>query len=88
MGMATIILTDLDDRLVDQARKGVEALGGSLEDELRRLVEQRAREADADQRRRAEEAIASMKAYAERMHAKYGPLPPTSEMLRQERESW
>ena len=86
--MATIILSDLDDHMVDQARAVAAAQGGSLEDELRRLIETRAQDAEADRRRRGEIAAASMKAFAQRMHAKYGPCPSTVEMIREERDSW
>lgn len=86
--MATIILPDLDEQVLDQARSVVAASGGSLDEELRLLVEARAREAKADRRQLAEAGAAAMKAYAESMHAKYGPFPDSTELLRQERESW
>lgn len=88
MHMVTIILADLDERLVSQARQGAESRGGTLEEELRVLIEERAREGEADRRRRAREAMAELKRHAEQMEAQYGPFPDSTEILRQERHSW
>lgn len=85
--MATVIIPDLDDATLEQARANAVAQGGTLEAELRSIIEERGR-TEADDRRRTDEALAEMKAYREQLFRKYGSFPDSTEAIRREREEW
>lgn len=86
--MASIIIPGIDDEALRRARAEAEARGGSLEADLRAMIEERSRATEAARRARAEKAMAPMREYRERIFAKYGPMPNTTEWLREDRAAW
>lgn len=86
--MATVTVHDVDDGALDRLRILLAKTGGSVEDEIRSMIEQRAGLDGLERRRRAEEAIEGLRAYREGLRDKHGTFPDSVDWLRQERESW
>lgn len=86
--MATVIVHDVDDGALDRLRSALAMTGGSVEEEIRAMIAQRAGLEEVERRQRAEEAIAGLRAYREGLRDKYGTFPDSVDWLRQDRDSW
>lgn len=77
--MADVKIRKLDDWVVESFRARAKQGGRSLEDELRRFLTDAARE-------RRERFVAELDELNARLREKYGELPDTTPLIREERD--
>lgn len=75
--MATLTIRQLDDEVYERLRERARANKRSLEAEARQLLDERTRDLPA--------LVEDLRAFQERMIAKHGPLPDSTELIREMR---
>lgn len=77
--MADVKIRKLDDWVVESFRARAKEAGRSLEEELRRFLTDAARE-------RRKRFVAELEELNARLHEKYGELPDSTPLIREERD--
>lgn len=84
--MATMIIRGLDDASYARIKADAEARGGSVESELAPLPGAARPRLTREQARDRDDFLNRLRALRETIYSTHGPLPDTTELIRQMRE--